>query len=306
MMSVDSKVLQVEECVDLFLDKLWTERGLSRHTLAAYRSDLMIFQRWLNCHNQNLLDADGVAIQQFFAARFDQKHSVRSIARTLSTLRRFYQTMVQEKHLSEDPTRLIDAPKLGRKLPKTVTETDVDLLLTAPDVSEPLGLRNKAMMELIYACGLRVSELVELTIAQVNLRAGVVRVMGKGSRERVVPMGEEALDWVERYFRCARSSLLNDQHAKTEQFFVTRRGGGMTRQAFWHIIKRYAVEAGINKPLSPHTLRHAFATHLVNHHADLRVVQMLLGHSDLSTTQIYTHVANERLKSIHQSHHPRG
>ncbi len=294
------------DSIDFALSRLWAERGLSKNTMASYRSDLVLFQRWLHERNQQLISADDAAIQQFFASRLDGGQNVRSIARTLSTLRRFYTILLRDNHVQTDPTRLIDAPKLGRSLPKVLTEDDVELLLSAADTDTALGLRDRAMLELIYACGLRVSELVGLTLMQVNLRTSAIRVMGKGSRERLVPIGEEANDWVQQYIAQSRPDLLQGHQQATDDLFVTRRGSGMTRQAFWHIIKRHAASVGIVKPLSPHTLRHAFATHLINHDADLRVVQMLLGHSDLSTTQIYTHVARERLKSLHAEHHPRG
>ena len=294
------------DSIDFALARLWAERGLSHNTMASYRSDLVLFQRWLHERNQQLISADDTAIQQFFASRLDDGQNVRSIARTLSTLRRFYTILLRDNHVQADPTRLIEAPKLGRSLPKVLTEDDVELLLSAADTGTALGLRDRAMLELIYACGLRVSELVGLTLIQVNLRTSAIRVMGKGSRERLVPIGEEASDWVQQYLAQSRPDLLQGHQRVTDALFVTRRGSGMTRQAFWHIIKRHAASVGIVKPLSPHTLRHAFATHLINHDADLRVVQMLLGHSDLSTTQIYTHVARERLKSLHAEHHPRG
>jgi integrase/recombinase XerD len=228
----------------------------------------------------------------------------RSTARLLSTVRRFYQYLVRENRLVEDPSSLLESPKLGKPLPKTLSESQVETLLNAPDIDDPLGLRDRAMLELIYATGLRVSELVTLDLTGLSLQQGIVRVIGKGSKERLVPMGEEALSWITTYLKNARGILLG-AHV-SDKVFVTRRGGGMTRQTFWHIIKRYAERAGIRVTLSPHVLRHAFATHLLNHGADLRVVQMLLGHSDLSTTQIYTHIARERLKELHAQHHPRG
>jgi integrase/recombinase XerD len=228
----------------------------------------------------------------------------RSTARQLSSIRRFYRYMLREGRISEDPSTRIDMPKLGRPLPKSLTEAEVITLLKTPDIENPLGVRDRAMLEVLYATGLRVSELVSLRLDQVNLRQGVVRVLGKGNRERLVPIGEEAQTWVEKYLREARRDIIGEQ--QTDYLFPTRRSDHMTRQAFWHIIKRYAQKAGIHGNLSPHTLRHAFATHLLNHGADLRVVQMLLGHSDVSTTQIYTHVARERLKDLHAQHHPRG
>ncbi|MDH3934829.1 MAG: site-specific tyrosine recombinase XerD, partial [Gammaproteobacteria bacterium] len=228
----------------------------------------------------------------------------RTTARLVSSMRRYYRFLIREGSLQEDPSVRIETPRIGRPLPDTLSESEVEALLDAPETADPLGLRDRAMLELLYACGLRVSELVGLTSDQVNLTQGVVRLMGKGNKERLVPLGEEAVDWLQRYIDEGRAELASDSSAR--QLFITRRGAGMTRQAFWYRIRHYAVISGINKHLSPHTLRHAFATHLLNHGADLRVVQMLLGHSDLSTTQIYTHVARERLKELHAQHHPRG
>ena len=293
-----------EANIERFLDALWMERGLSANTLAAYRRDLQGFARWLAGRRSGLLKAGRAQVQDFLSWRHHQGSRPRSIARQLSCLRRFYQHALREGLLAEDPTERIDAPKLGRALPESLTEAEVETLLAAPRVDDPLGLRDRAMLELLYATGLRVSELVNLTLAEVNTRQGVLRTTGKGGKTRLVPLGEEALDWLARYLREARPELLKGQ--VSEAVFVTRRGGPLTRQAFWHLIKRHARQAGIGKHLSPHTLRHSFATHLLNHGADLRVVQMLLGHSDLSTTQIYTHVANERLKALHAAHHPRG
>jgi len=290
--------------LESFLDALWMERGLSDNTLVAYRSDLQGLARWLMENGRTLLRARREDLLGYLAARAGRGAHSRSTARLLSSMRRFYQHMVREKRVAEDPSALIDSPKLGHPLPKALTETEVEALLAAPDVEDVLGLRDRAMLELLYASGLRVSELVGLGLAQVNTRQGVVRVMGKGRKERLVPLGEEALSWLERYLREARPVLVKGRPA--ESLFPTRRGVAMTRQAFWHLVKRHAKRAGLKKALSPHTLRHSFATHLVNHGADLRVVQMLLGHSDLSTTQIYTHVARERLKQLHAQHHPRG
>jgi integrase/recombinase XerD len=291
--------------VESFLDALWVERGLSENTLAAYRADLEGFARWLSGgQGRDLVNAGREHLLGYLAARSHQGASPRSTARLLSTLRRFYQYLVREGRLGEDPSARIDAPRLGRPLPHSLTERDVEALLAAPNTSEDLGLRDRAMLEVLYATGLRVSELVDLRSDQVNLRQGVVRVIGKGNRERLVPLGEEAIGWLERYQRESRPELLAGR--LSAHLFATRRASAMTRQAFWYLIRRYAVQAGIRKHLSPHTLRHAFATHLLNHGADLRVVQLLLGHSDLSTTQIYTHVARERLKQLHAEHHPRG
>ena len=291
--------------IDRFLDTLWMERGLSRNTLAAYRRDLAGFALWLQQHRRcTLLAAQREDLLSYLAERVAAEAKPRTTARLLSSLRRFYQQAVRDGELQVDPSDRIEAPRLGRSLPKSLTEADVEALINAPAIDTALGLRDRAMLELLYATGLRVSELVELRVLQVNLRQGVVRTLGKGSKERLVPMGEVASDWLERYLSTARPALLKGREC--EQMFVTQRGEGMSRQAFWYLIKKHAQRAGIGKPLSPHTLRHSFATHLLNHGADLRVVQMLLGHSDLSTTQIYTHVARERLKGLHAQHHPRG
>ncbi len=290
--------------IESFADALWMERGLSVNTLSAYRSDLAAFAAWLLQQRTALLDAQRNQLLSYLALRVQQGTRPRTTARLLSSLRRFYRYLVREGRLTEDPSARIDAPKLGRALPKSLTEAEVESLLAVPRIDDPLGLRDRTMLEVLYASGLRVSELVGLTLDQVNLRQGVVRVVGKGSKERLVPLGEEAVVWLQRYLAEARHDLV--QGRINDALFPTRRGAAMTRQAFWQLIKRYAQQAGIEKPLSPHTLRHAFATHLLNHGADLRVVQLLLGHSDLSTTQIYTHVARERLKDLHARHHPRG
>lgn len=276
------------------------EKGLSELTLAAYRKDLSQLADFLA---GDLVGAKNTALQAYLAHRFELGASARSSARQLSCFRGFFAWLVREHIRGDDPTANISSPKLGRPLPKSLTEADVDALLGAPDLDDPIGLRDKAMLELLYATGLRVTELVELTLSEVNLRQGVVRVMGKGSKERLVPLGRAAMDWLQRYVRSARPSLLKGQ---SEVLFPSNRGEQMTRQTFWYRIKHWAKVAGIAKPLSPHTLRHAFATHLINHGADLRVVQLLLGHADLSTTQIYTHVARERMKQLHGQHHPRG
>lgn len=291
--------------IDLFLDNLWVERGVSDHTLSAYGSDLRGLAEVLAVSGgRRLRDARREDLLAYLAKRVQGGARPRTTARLLSSLRRFYRYLLREGRIDEDPTALIEAPKLGRSLPKSLTEADVEALLAAPDIEAALGLRDRAMLELLYACGLRVSELVGLKLGEVSLTQGVVRIFGKGGKERLVPMGEESIEWLERYLRHGRPELLGTH--RSEVLFVTRRGDAMSRQAFWYLIKRYALAAGISKPLSPHTLRHAFATHLLNHGADLRVLQMLLGHSDLSTTQIYTHVARERLKSLHAQHHPRG
>ena len=300
--------------VDRFLDALWMERGLSQNTLAAYRQDLSGFALWLSKEGSEkgrdkknsggLLAAQREDLLAYLANRVAAGSKPRSTARLLSSLRRFYQHALREGWTQIDPSDRIDAPKLGRSLPKALTEDEIESLINAPDISASLGLRDRAMLELLYATGLRVSELIGLRMLQVNLRQGVVRTLGKGNKERLVPMGEIAAYWLEKYQQEARPDLLKER--ESEHLFLTQRGASMSRQAFWYVIKRHAQRAGIQKTLSPHTLRHSFATHLLNHGADLRVVQMLLGHSDLSTTQIYTHVARERLKSLHAQHHPRG
>ncbi|MEX5498215.1 site-specific tyrosine recombinase XerD [Pseudomonas syringae] len=290
--------------IDRFLDALWLEKGLSDNTRDSYRSDLALFNGWLQERNVDLISAGREVILDHLAWRVENAYKPRSTARFLSGARGFYRYLLREKLISVDPTLQIDMPQLGKPLPKSLSEADVEALLAAPDLSEPIGERDRAMLEVLYACGLRVTELISLTLEQVNLRQGVLRVMGKGSKERLVPMGEESIVWVERYLRGARDELLGGK--PSDVLFPSSRGDQMTRQTFWHRIKHQATVAGIGKPLSPHTLRHAFATHLLNHGADLRVVQMLLGHSDLSTTQIYTHVARARLQELHAKHHPRG
>ncbi|BAP40797.1 site-specific tyrosine recombinase XerD [Pseudomonas sp. LJDD11] len=290
--------------IDRFLDALWLEKGLSDNTRESYRSDLTLFNGWLSERNVQLSEAGREVILDHLAWRVDNGYKPRSTARLLSGLRGFYRYLLREKLIAVDPTLQVEMPQLGKPLPKSLSEADVEALLAAPDLGEPIGERDRAMLEVLYACGLRVSELIGLTLEQVNLRQGVLRVMGKGSKERLVPMGEEAIVWVERYLRGARIELLNGR--PSDVLFPSLRGEQMTRQTFWHRIKQHALVAGINKSLSPHTLRHAFATHLLNHGADLRVVQMLLGHSDLSTTQIYTHIARARLQELHATHHPRG
>lgn len=292
------------DLLDGFIDHLWLEDGLSKNTLVSYRLDLAQFAEWLEkVENKPLISASQADIQQYLAVRFPQSKP-RSISRLIASLRRFYRYCLREALLTTDPTEQIDSPKLPRALPKSLNEDEVEALLKAPDIHEPLGLRDRAMLEILYASGLRVSELVGLKVTEVSLSEGVIRVTGKGSKTRLVPMGELAVEWISRYLRESRPEIL--QKRLSDSLFVTQRGSAMTRQAFWYLIKRYALLAGISKPLSPHVLRHAFATHLLNHGADLRVVQMLLGHSDISTTQIYTHVARERLKQLHSMHHPRG
>lgn len=290
--------------IDRFLDALWLEKGLSDNTRAAYGSDLALFNGWLSEQGVALERAGRDLILDHLAWRLAQGYKARSTARFLSGLRGFYRYCLREGLIAEDPTLLVELPQLGKPLPKSLSEADVEMLLAAPQIEDPIGLRDRAMLEVLYACGLRVSELVGLTLEQLNLRQGVVRVFGKGSKERLVPLGEEAILWLERYIRNARGDLLGGR--PSDVLFPSLRGEQMTRQTFWHRIKHHAKVAGIGKSLSPHTLRHAFATHLLNHGADLRVVQMLLGHSDLSTTQIYTHIARARLQELHAQHHPRG
>ena len=291
--------------LERFLDELWAVEGLARLTLDAYRRDLVALSRWLTARGSSLADASRADLLAFLGSRMQAGSRPKSVARWLSSQRRFYRFLVASGHRRDDPTARIDAPGIGRPLPDSLSETQVEALLAAPDTGTAVGLRDRAMLELLYATGLRVSELVTLEQSQINHRQGVLRVTGKGSRERLVPLGEEAGDWLGRYLAEARAELMHAR-APCEVVFVTRRGGGLTRQAFWYRIRRYAAAAGIHAALSPHTLRHAFATHLLDHGADLRVVQMLLGHSSLSTTQIYTHVARARLQALHARHHPRG
>lgn len=306
---MNKNISEMPEIIEQFIDIIWMERGLSENTLAAYRTDLKKFVTWLMSASNTLLverliSVNREEIMRYLSELEEKQISPRSRARLLSSLRLFYAYLLREKKIEVDPVALIDAPKLGRSLPKILTEEDVESLLLAPDVSTSLGLRDRVLFEVLYATGLRVSELVGLELTQINLQQGVLRVTGKGNKERLVPLGEEAIKWLEKYISEVRAEILKGK--VTDALFVTKRGGAMTRQAFWYLIKRYAFQAEIASEISPHTLRHAFATHLLNHGADLRVVQMLLGHSDLSTTQIYTHVANERLKSLHSQHHPRG
>ena len=291
--------------IDEFCDALWLEDGLSRNTLDAYRQDLVQFTQWLaKACGKDLPAADHGDLQAYLAYQFRKKTRASSAARLLSSLKRMYRWLQRQNRIKTDPTLNIDTPKLPRPLPKSLTEAAVESLLAAPDVKTPRGVRDKAMLEVLYASGLRVSELVSLKLPQVSQDMGVVRVLGKGSKERLVPLGDEALAWVKRYASSARADLLEGQ--ASDDLFVTAQGSAMTRQSFWQIIKRYALQAGLKASISPHVLRHAFATHLLNHGADVRVVQLLLGHSDISTTQIYTHVARERLKQLHAMHHPRG
>ena len=294
--------LDSESLIDNFIDELWLEKGLSKNTLSAYRHDLSFFSKWYK--GTSLLNVTRIDLLDYLAARLKDGYSSRSTARSLSSLRAFYGHLTIRYNLKENPTARVDSPKLGHSLPKTLSEEQVESLIKAPDIEQDIGLRDRAMLELIYACGLRVSELIQLDILNLNLRQGVIRVIGKGEKERLVPMGEEALHWIERYINDGRPNLLKDN--KVSQLFLSKRGRLMTRQAFWYRIKEYATKASIKADLSPHTLRHAFATHLINHGADLRTVQLLLGHSSLSTTQIYTEVARHRMKELHNEHHPRG
>ena len=289
--------------IQRFLDSLWMEFGLSKHTLTSYGSDLKQLSQWLAKKSVCLLDCQREHLLLCLSWRVGQGYNPRSTSRFLSSVRRFYQYCVREGLLKHDPSALIDSPKIGRALPKTVTEKEIEALLAAPD-DDALGQRDVAMLELLYACGLRISELVTIEVSQISMHQGVIRVTGKGNKERLIPIGESAIDALKEYIKYSRVELLGDKQCNT--LFISRRGQAMTRQTFWHRIKRHATVAGIKKTISPHVLRHAFATHLLNHGADLRSLQMLLGHSDLSTTQIYTYVAQERLKSLHKQHHPRG
>lgn len=289
--------------LDTFCDALWLEDGLSKNTLASYRRDLLKVSTWLAQRRRSLLTATHADLLEFLAQHAAQLRAS-STSRLLSSLRRFYQYALRQGTIQADPSLLIERPKLPRRLPKSLSEAEVEALLQAPNDSTALGLRDRAMLETLYATGLRVSELVHLKLVETSLDMGVVRVMGKGEKERLVPLGEQALDSLQRYLHEARGVLLGTR--QSDALFVTGRGGAMTRQMFWYLIKRHALQGGVRKALSPHTLRHAFATHLLNHGADLRVVQMLLGHADISTTQIYTHIAQERLQQLHAKHHPRG
>ncbi len=285
--------------VDAFCDALWLEDGLAKNTLASYRRDLGQLGLFLKS-----IPLEKAREQDLFGFLASRKGKSSSAARMLSTLKRFYGWCLRERHVKADPTLKLDPPKRVQRFPKTLSEADVEALLAAPDANTPLGMRDRTMLEVLYAAGLRVSELISLKVFEVDIGAGVVRVLGKGSKVRLVPLGEEAVDWVRRYLKEFRIKILKKR--SSDQLFITGRGAGMSRQAFWQNIKRYGRRAVPGKHFSPHVLRHAFATHLINHGADLRVVQMLLGHADISTTQIYTHVARERLKALHAKHHPRG
>jgi integrase/recombinase XerD len=304
-MSDEPQVVAQDALIDAFCDQLWLQDGLAQASLAAYRRDLRAWSDWLARRRTTLHAAGRADIESWLAEQFAAKAKATSIGRRLSALRRFYRLAHERGQVRDDPTLRVKAPKLPRRLPKNLSEKQVEALLAAPNVEQALGLRDRAMLETLYASGLRVSELVGLKRSQVALDAGVLRVLGKGSKERMVPLGEEAIDWIGRYLRDARASLAGE--SRSDHLFVTARGSAMTRQAFWALIKRYAKIAGLpSASLSPHVLRHAFATHLLNHGADLRVVQLLLGHADITTTTIYTHVARERLKRLHAQHHPRG
>lgn len=291
------------DTISNYLDAMWLERGLSQNTLAAYRRDLAAAESWLLERGKDLMSATNSDLYAYMAERFEQGISSRSAARSLSALRGFYRHQLLNETLTEDPTAQLEHPKAGRPLPGVISTGQVEALLQAPAVDTALGLRDRAMLEVLYATGLRISELIGMQLNNINLRQGMVRVIGKGGKERLVPMGEAAMLWVARYVRDARPELLP---AGGSVLFPSRLGRTMTRQTFWHAIKRYALQAGIANNVSPHTLRHAFATHLVDNGADLRAVQMMLGHSDLSTTQIYTHIAQQRLQGLVREHHPRG
>nr|WP_250153614.1 site-specific tyrosine recombinase XerD [Cedecea lapagei] len=298
--SVEQDKIRIEQ----FLDALWLERNLAENTLSSYRRDLTMVAEWLQRQQLSFLTVQASDLQSLLAERVEGGYKATSSARLLSAMRRLFQYLYREKMREDDPSALLSSPKLPQRLPKDLSEAQVERLLQSPCVDEPIELRDKAMLEVLYATGLRVSELVGLTMSDISLRQGVVRVIGKGNKERLVPLGEEAVYWIEEYLKYGRPELLNGQ--SLDVLFPSNRAQQMTRQTFWHRIKHYAVLAGIDsEKLSPHVLRHAFATHLLNHGADLRVVQMLLGHSDLSTTQIYTHVATARLRQLHQQHHPR-
>ena len=306
MAKVDLIPAAEQKLLEQFLDHLWMENALSENTLSAYRNDLAGFSLWLNKQGQVFCTADTSSVQNYLNQQHHSGQKNRSAARLLSSLRRFYGFLLREKMLQENPTKLLESPKAEQSLPSTLNETQVEQLLDAPDIADDLGLRDRAMLELLYATGLRVTELVNLQLSQISMEPGVIRVIGKGDKERLVPVGEVALEWIGRYLKQARPVLLPVHSKATNAVFVTKRGQAMSRQAFWYMIRRYGQKAGIAADtLSPHTLRHAFATHLLNHGADLRVVQMLLGHSDISTTQIYTHVADQRLQDLYHQHHPR-
>lgn len=290
--------------IDTFVDTVWAQKGLAQLTLDAYRRDLVQFSRWLSIRDRKIARATESDIQAYLSNRYAAGNAARTTARLLSTLKQFFRYLIKAGERQDDPSALISAPKLSRSLPHSLAEHEIDLLLDAPDVNTALGMRDRAMLELMYSSGLRVSELVGLQLNQLNQNLGMLRLVGKGNKERVVPVGEEALHWLQSYLKDARSELV--KNVSDEAVFLSSRGKAISRQAFWQNIKRYLLKAGVKTAFSPHSLRHAFATHLLNHGADLRTVQMLLGHSSLSTTQIYTHVAQARLAVLHARHHPRG
>ena len=293
-----------QSLINDYVRALWMERGLSDNTQASYRRDLNHFACWLNERAMGMQQASALELQTYLAWRIAQQMRASSTSRQLSCLRGFYRYLLRDNLIEVDPTLNLTNPKVGRALPKSLSEADVEALLKAPDVRSPLGLRDRTMLELLYGSGLRISELIELELEQMSLRSGLIRVVGKGDKERLLPLGDESIEWLARYLKQGRPLLLNQANPAT--LFLSQRGVQMTRQTFWHRIRHWAQVAGIDKPLSPHVLRHAFATHLLNHGADLRAVQMLLGHANLSTTQIYTHVATHRLQQLHQQFHPRG
>ena len=296
--------LENDSAIAKFIDNLWSQKGLADLTLRAYQQDLTQFSRWLQSRSTPLANAQAEDIQGFLAYRFEQGSSARSNARLLSTLKQYYRHLIRAGERQDNPTALINAPRIRRTLPQSLSEADVEKLLEAPDLDTPYGLRDRCMLELMYSSGLRVSELVAMQMNQINTNLGLVRLIGKGNKERVIPVGEEALHWLQAYLRRSRPALVKSNPG--DALFLSSRGSAITRQAFWQNIKKYLLKAGVKTVYSPHSLRHAFATHLLNHGADLRTVQMLLGHSSLSTTQIYTHIAQERLASLHSEHHPRG
>ncbi len=299
------KFEQSSNQINHFIDTIWSEKGLSQLTLEAYQQDLKLFSQWLAQQNLLLTEASQALILQYLAFKVDQKSASRSNARLLSTLKQFYRFQVRSGLRTDNPTELIEAPKVNRHLPDSLSEVDCEKLLNAPDIKSEYGLRDRCMLELMYSSGLRVSELVSLELSQLNSNLGLIRLSGKGNKERVIPVGEEALYWVKQYLKESRPVLYNERKP-TNALFLSSRSTAITRQAFWQHIKKYLTIAGLKSSYSPHSLRHAFATHLLNHGADLRTVQMLLGHSDLSTTQIYTHIAKARLQAMHEKHHPRG
>ena len=302
---MESSNTDSSKLVDSFIDSIWLEKGLSKNTLSSYRSDILSFSSWITGVNETLLTADRALILDYLAYRLRKGYSSKSTARFLSSIRSLYSYLFFNSMININPTLKIDNPKIGYSLPKVLSEEDVEKLILSPDISNPIGLRDRAMLELLYACGLRISELIDLELINLNLRQGVLQVIGKGQKERLVPFGHQASVWLERYIRDGRPSLLGLNKIAT-CLFLSKRGSAMSRQAFWYRIKHYSVKSGVDNSLSPHTLRHAFATHLLNHGADLRTIQLLLGHASLSTTQIYTEVAKHRMTEIHAKHHPRG